>query len=331
MLMKELGKSGIEVSGLGLGCWAIGGPWTFDGVHPGGWGDVDDDESIRAIHYALDQGINFFDTAANYGAGHSEHILGQALSDRRDQVVIATKFGYRVDEDKKNVSHYGDPRSGEIASHIRQDCEASLRRLETDVIDLYQFHVAYYQPERVADILKVLEDLVTEGKIRFYGWSTDNPEGARVFSEGQHCIAIQHDLTVVTDAPELIHLCEEKHLASINRSPLGRGLLTGKYTQASSFQHNDIRSRSDFMERWGEPILGNLDAVREVLTNRGRTLAQGSLCWIWARSDATIPIPGFRNVTQLEENIAALNYGPLDRSEMTQIEVLLSRSNNTHS
>jgi aryl-alcohol dehydrogenase-like predicted oxidoreductase len=125
MLKRTLGRHGIEVSTLGLGCWAIGGPWTFEG-HQAGWGDVDNHDSIRALHYALEQGVDFFDTAANYGCGHSERILGRALAGRRDQVVIATKFGYRVDEEGKNVTHYGDPRCGQIADHIRDDCEDSV-------------------------------------------------------------------------------------------------------------------------------------------------------------------------------------------------------------
>jgi aryl-alcohol dehydrogenase-like predicted oxidoreductase len=102
MFKRRLGKSEIEVSALGLGCWAIGGPWTLDGL-PAGWGKVDDGESIRAIHCALDLSVNFFDTAANYGCGHSERILGRAVAGRRDKVIIATKFGYLVDEENKNV------------------------------------------------------------------------------------------------------------------------------------------------------------------------------------------------------------------------------------
>ena len=324
MFFRKLGRSSIEVSAMGLGCWAIGGPWTVNGQYPAGWGEVNDAESIRAIQFAVDKGINFFDTAANYGAGHSERILGRALAGHRDHVIIATKFGYRVDEIAKDITHYGDPRTGDVASHIRQDCEDSLRRLGTDVIDLYQFHVGYYSPEKVGPILEVLEALVDEGKIRTYGWSTDNLEGARRFSQGSHCVAIQHDLTVVADAPELIQLCEKNSLASINRSPLGRGLLTGKYTQESVFPDNDIRSREGFKDRWLKPVLNNLDAVRAVLTDHGRTLVQGALSWIWGRSSVTIPIPGFRNVEQLEENIAALDHGPMSDEEMGAIDALLA-------
>lgn len=116
MLTRTLGRSGINVSVLGLGCWAVGGPWLYGKIQAG-WGEVDDDESIRAIHCALDNGINFFDTAANYGAVHSERILSRTIAGRRDQVVIATKFGYKVDEEIENVSSYGDS----VANHVRQD------------------------------------------------------------------------------------------------------------------------------------------------------------------------------------------------------------------
>jgi aryl-alcohol dehydrogenase-like predicted oxidoreductase len=130
MFTRTLGRSNIEVSALGLGCWAIGGPWSWSDGRAMGWGQVDDAESARAIHKALDLGVSFFDTAANYGAGHSERILGQALAGRRDRVVIATKFGHVVDEETR-VVHDDDV----LLENIRQDCENSLRRLGTDYID----------------------------------------------------------------------------------------------------------------------------------------------------------------------------------------------------
>jgi aryl-alcohol dehydrogenase-like predicted oxidoreductase len=121
---------------MGLGCWAIGGPWRWlDGQ--GGWGDIDDNESIRAIHTALDLGINFFDTAANYGTGHSERVLARALAGKRDQAILATKFGFHVNEAEKQVTF----RTDDHLLHVREECEASLRRLNTEAIDLYQLHV----------------------------------------------------------------------------------------------------------------------------------------------------------------------------------------------
>lgn len=324
MFTRKLGKSGIEVSAVGMGCWAIGGPWTFDG-HQAGWGQVDDAESIRAIHRALELGINFFDTAANYGCGHSERLLGRALADRRDQVVIATKFGYNVDEDARNVTLYGDPRTGDVVSALRADCEASLHRLNTDVIDLYQFHVGGYDPEKAAGVRDALENLVAEGKIRFYGWSTDSPQGARVFARGEHCAAIQYRLNVAQDAPELVAVCDEFDLAGVIRGPLGRGVLTGKYTPNSQFPQDDHRGGERFRDEWFTPMLEKLDAVREVLTSQGRTLAQGTLSWVWARSERVIPIPGFKTIAQVEENAGALAFGPLDGDQIQHIDQLLGR------
>ena len=140
-MKRILGRSGIEVSALGMGCWAIGGPWMLNGGQAG-WGVMDDTESIRAIHRAMELGVTFFDTAANYGAGHSERILGQAVKGRRDQVVIATKFGYHVDEATKVVSPYNaKEEDSDVAAHLPADVEASLKRLGTDYIDVYQLHV----------------------------------------------------------------------------------------------------------------------------------------------------------------------------------------------
>ena len=325
-MKRKLGRSHLEVSGLGMGCWAIGGPWTIHG-NQAGWGEVDDRESIRAIHRALDLGINFFDTAANYGSGHSEKVLGEALKGHRDRVVIATKFGYLVDEQAKTVSYYEDDlNSDQVVANLYRDCEDSLRRLNTDYIDLYQLHVNGYQPEKAATVRDTLEQLVAEGKIRFYGWSTDRIEGARIFAEGKHCVGIQHRLNVVMDAPEMLALCAEHGLASINRGPLARGILTGKYSVNSQFSQNDLRDRDAFRDRWLVPILGKMEHIREILTSNGRTLAQGALAWIWSRSEYTIPIPGIRTESQAKENAAAMEFGALNEEQMLQIDQLLNES-----
>jgi aryl-alcohol dehydrogenase-like predicted oxidoreductase len=319
-MRRTLGRSGLQVSALGLGSWAIGGPWFWlDGQ--GGWGDIDDDESVRAIHSALDYGINFFDTAANYGTGHSERILARALEGKRDHALIATKFGFKVSEAEKRVTYRDD----DHLLYVREECEASLRRLNTDVIDLYQLHVWDYPVEKVPAMLDLLESLVSEGKIRYYGWSTDSAEGARVFAEGKHCAAIQHDLNVVLDAPEMLALCEELDLASVNRSPLARGALSGKYARDTVFPQNDVRNDEWSRDRFLVPTLDQLEKIREILTSSGRTLAQGALAWIWARSEKTIPIPGFKTVAQVEENAKAMEFGPLTAEQMKEIETLLGR------
>lgn len=320
MSQRTLGRSGIKVSPMGLGCWAIGGPWKWlDGE--GGWGDIDDNESVRAIHAALELGINFFDTAANYGTGHSERMLARALEGKRDKAVIATKFGFKVDEAKKQVTFRDD----DHLLHVRQECEDSLRRLNTDVIDLYQLHVWNYPIENVPAMVDVLEGLVKDGKIRYYGWSTDSVEGAREFAKGKHCVAIQHDLNVVLDDPMMLTACEELNLASVNRSPLARGALSGKYSKGSTFPQNDVRNDSWSKDHFFAPTLDQLEKIRAILTSNGRTLVQGALAWIWTRSEKTVPIPGFKTVAQVEENAKAMQFGPLTNEQIKEMDSLLGR------
>lgn len=327
MIKRRLGRSNLEVSPLGLGCWPIGGPWDWleaDGsTGPVGWGQVDDAESIRAIHYALDAGINFFDTAPNYGCGHSERILARAIAGRRDQVILATKFGYVVDEEKHIVSETED-----VLPRIRQECEDSLRRLQTDYIDLYQFHVSKFPPEKVAAVRDVLETLVDEGKIRWYGWHTDDPEGVRVFAQGTHCTGIQHVLHMAYDAPRMLAVCEEHDLASIDRAPLGMGMLTGKFNRDTTFPENDVRHGWDLRNEQPTQRLQRIEVIRKLFTDDGdpRTLAQIALAWIWTRSDRTIPIPGFKTVTHVAENIQAMEFGLLSNEQMKKIDEIFERA-----
>ncbi len=322
MEKRRLGRSNLEVSPLGMGCWAIGGVWKFLDIQAG-WGEVDDNESIRAIHRAFDLGINFFDTAATYGTGHSETIVGRALADRRDKVVIATKFGFDVNVDGKHVTRYDTQQM--VIDRLRGDTEASLKRLNMDRIDLYQLHVWDYPLDYAPALRDALEDLVREGKIRYYGWSTDSVEGARIFAEGEHCVAVQHDLNVVRDAPEMLALCEQKNLASVNRTPLARGALTGKYTKDTVFAANDVRTDPWAVENILKPAFEQLESLRDVLTSGGRTLSQGALAWIWARSPVTIPIPGMRNEAQVNDNAGAMQFGALSAEEMRQIDEILGR------
>jgi aryl-alcohol dehydrogenase-like predicted oxidoreductase len=311
---------------MGLGCWAIGG-LLWAGETPVGWGEVDDQESIRAIQRGLELGATFFDTADVYGAGHSERILGQALAGRRHHVVIATKFGNVFDEAARQITG-----SDASPDYIRRACEASLKRLNTDYIDLYQFHLNDYDPDKAAAVRDVLEELVTAGKIRYYAWSTDFPERARIFAEGAHCTAVQHQLNVLETNDAMIALCEALNLASINRGPLAMGLLTGKFQAGSRLASNDVRG--DKSPAWlqyfkdGRPNpewLDKLRAIHEILTSDGRTLAQGALAWMWGRSRQTIPIPGFRTVAQIEENAGAMEFGPLDKSQLGEIDAILGR------
>jgi aryl-alcohol dehydrogenase-like predicted oxidoreductase len=325
MFKRRLGRSNLEVSAMGIGCWAMGGPWDWlekDGRHePCGWGQVDDAESIRAIHYALDAGINFFDTAANYGCGHSERVLAQALAGRRDKVILATKFGYIVDEEKRIVLE-----TDEVVPRIRQECEDSLRRLGTDYIDLYQFHVDEYPPEKAGEVRDFLEKLVEEGKIRWYGWSTINPEGARVFAQGQHCTAIQHWMNMGTDMPEMLAVCDQYDQASIVRSPLGSGNMTGKFDGDTVFPKDDMRSTWDLRSEVATKRRQRIMAVHQFFAGGLRTPAQTALAWIWTRSERAIPIPGFKTLAQVKENIQAMEFGLLNKEQMQGIDEIFERS-----
>jgi len=323
-MKRTLGKTGIEVSALGMGCWAIGGPWTWDqpGLEPwpAGWGKVDDGESVRAIHAALDAGVNFFDTAANYGAGHSERILGKALAGRRSQAVIATKFGHIIDEHGKTV--YGD--DDQIIPNLRKDVQNSLRRLDTDWIDLYQLHAAGFDPERALELRGLLEDLVQEGLIRSYGWSTDRVDRAEIFAAGSGCSAIQFGLNALFDNPEMRQLCADQGISGVNKDPLHRGMLTGKFSATTTFPDNDVRSNRDYDSQEMRSRLEAVKALRPVLTSGGRTMAQGALAYIWALDENMIPIPGFKSVAQVEQNAGALAYGPLAADELEQARSIVA-------
>ena len=321
----KLGRTGLEISRMGLGSWAIGGPCMDNGTQMG-WGDVDDEQSIRSIHMALDAGVNYLDTANIYGAGHSEEVVGRAIQGRRDKVVVSTKFGILCDPVRKCTT--GVIQSAE---DIRKSCEDSLRRLNTDYIDLLLFHLGGCELEKALEARDVLEALVAEGKIRAYGWSTEMVDSARVFSQGEHCAAFMHIENLFEDYGGMISLCEEKGMLSLCRSPLCMGLLTGKYGANASFAANDLRGvnappwMTYFVD--GKPkaeMMRRLDSVRGILTSGGRTLAQGCLAWLWARSGQCVPVPGFRTEKQAVENAQAMEKGPLTPEQMAQIHQMLN-------
>ena len=321
----RIGGAGPEIARIGLGSWAIGGPCMDNGTQMG-WGDVDDGQSIRAIHAALDMGANYIDTANIYGAGHSEAVVGRAVKGRRDQVVLSTKFGILCDEREKRTT-------GTIQSmaDVRRSCEDSLRRLGTDYIDLLLFHLGSCPEDMAAEVRDTLEALADEGKIRYYGWSTERADLAAIFAEGPRCAAFMHIENLFEDTPGMIDLCQARGMASLCRSPLCMGLLTGKYGAGARFADNDLRGRNApawmnyFVDGRPNPaMMRRLDAVRDVLTAGGRTLAQGCLAWLWARSPVCVPVPGFRTEAQVRDNVGALALGALTPAQMDEIAAILS-------
>jgi aryl-alcohol dehydrogenase-like predicted oxidoreductase len=317
--------SGISTSALGLGCWAIGGPWRFDG-RQAGWGAVDDDESVAAIRRALDLGVTLFDTADVYGCGHSERVLGRALAGRRDDVVISTKFGLLFDEQTRSG---GGTDVG--PGYVRAACDASLRRLGTDRIDVYLLHGGADGGPAASAVVEVLEELVAAGKIRAYGTSDEAADVIAAFAEGPHCVAVEQQLNVFGANEEALAACEEHGLAALARSPLAMGLLTGKYRPGGPQPGaDDVRRDTPHWDYFDDDAFpawsARVEAIRAALTGDGaRTLTQGALGWIWARSPVAIPIPGFRTVAQVEENAGALAAGPLDAGGLTAVDIALGR------
>ena len=319
MIQRLLGRSGVKVGAIGMGCSAIGGS-VRSGGEVTGWGQVDDAESIRAIQRALDLGATLFDTADSYGCGHSERILGQALGARRDEAVVATKVGNVFDESTREIlGQSAEP------EYIRQACEASLTRLGVDRIDLYQLHMRKLTAEQAAAARDAMEDLVSDGKIRWYGWSTDDPNQARLYATGAHCTAVQQRFSVFGGNDETLSICEELNLASLNRGPLAKGILTGKFTSDSTFPADDFRSQWDLRQSQQAEQLAAMESLRAVLTEGGRTPGQGALCWLLARSENMLPIPGFKTIAQVEQNAAAADFGPLSADQMQRIDEILGR------
>ncbi len=325
---RRLGASGPEIGVMGLGCWAIGGPVIRDDGHTIGWGSVDDDESVAAIERGLDLGVTLFDTANVYGRGHSETLVGQTLRGR-DEILVATKFGFTVGDegdatDKLRVQ----------PAEIRAACEASLRRLGRDHIDLYQLHVGIL-PDAAADAAAgTLEELQSQGLIRHFGWSSDAaPQAARWAARGT-CAAVQIACNVLEDKPEFFELCEKTSMTALIRSPLASGFLSGKYGPDSRLPADDWRAQETALG-WGDMFrpdgsaeprwLAKLDALREVLTDGGRSLVQGAIGWLWARSPAAVPIPGFKTPAQVEENVGAIRFGPLPAGHLRRIDEILGR------
>jgi aryl-alcohol dehydrogenase-like predicted oxidoreductase len=322
---RRLGRSGIEVSALGIGTWVLGGPFSMQG-RPVGWGEVDDEESVRVLRRAVDLGITLVDTADVYGAGHAERIIHRALGERRDDVGYATKWGNTYDEERRELTGT-DP----SPAYARRALEASLRRLGTDRVDVWQLHLSDLDPMLADDLVALCEQLVDEGLIRTYGWSTDDSARAERFAAGPRCSTVQCTLNVLDPAPAMLAAAGRHDLGVLARGPLAMGLLSDKVTADTVLGPGDVRHTSPDWLAWfrdGRPTpeyLARRDAVRDVLTSGGRTLTQGALAWLWAHDQRIVPIPGCRTVAQAEENAGALRLGPLAPEQYAEVERLLGR------
>lgn len=309
-----------------MGTWATGGP-SSAGDQPLGWGSSwTRDGAAAVLRAAFDAGITVFDTADAYGAGMSERLIGETLQTVRDQIALVTKWGNIVDEPNRQLVGI-DP----SPAYVRTALDASLARLRTDHVDLYLLHLSGLPADHAADLLAVLQELVVEGKIGAYGWSTDAPALAAAWVGQPGFGAVEFEANVVNDAPDLVTICDDHNVSGIVRGPLGTGLLGGGHPVGSQITDvDDFRFLSpDWLNYFenGRPVgryIRRLDAIGDVLTGHGRTLAQGALCWLLARSPRLIPIPGARTVEQARENAHALQHGPLTPDEVVEIRGLLT-------
>ena len=302
METRKLGRSAIRVSSLGLGTARLAGLGWREDIASQVTAQAKRD-AVRQIQSAIDLGVTFFDTADNYGQGLSETLLGEALQGRPEGIVVATKFGEDPIPDQEH------PWSLDAAI-VERKCEASLRRLGFECLDLYLLHRRDYPLEQAPELIEVLEELVRAGKIRYYGWSTDDVERAGLFAHGEHCIAIEHRLNVFNDDTAMLELCQEQDLASLNRVPLLMGVLAGRWTTETRLEQADPRA-GWFEHQEFHRLLDCAQQIEPYLTTGGRSYVQGALGWIWARSPLTIPLPGFRNMQQLQELVQAQAFGPL--------------------
>ena len=316
--------TGKAVPRIGVGCWAIGGDVLSGETHTG-YGNVDDAQSLAGLRLADEMGARLFDTAAYYGGGHSERLLGQTFGGR-DDIVIVTKFGAEVDAETRRA---GD--TDLSAAGIRASVERSRKNLRRDRLDLLLFHINHHPPEQSIEVFDTLEALRQEGRIGAYGWSNDDVAGVRAFGDREGFVAIENDFNVFTPATELMAYAEDKHLVAISRLPLAMGMLTGKYNTGARIPAGDVRAEPlDWMTFFkngaaNPEYVKRLESIRELLTTGGRSLAQGALGWIMARSPAALPVPGFKTPAQVRDNLGALEKGPLPAEVMQEIDVLLGR------
>jgi aryl-alcohol dehydrogenase-like predicted oxidoreductase len=310
MKQRPLGKSGLPLSVVGLGCMGMS---DF-------YGPTEDARSIAVIHHALDIGVNFLDTADIYGRGRNEELVGRALKDRRGRAVLATKFGIVRTDDPAYRGVDGRP------EYVKKSCEDSLRRLGVDVIDLYYQHrVDPAVP--IEETVGAMSDLVREGKVRYLGLSECSTETLRRAHAVHPIAAVQSEYSLWSREPEdgMLATCEELGVTFVAYSPLGRGFLTGAIKSIDDLAPDDFRRTIPRFQ--GENFQKNLDVVRrveEIARERGITPAQLALAWVLTRSPRIVAIPGTRSIARLDENAQAAEITLRD-DEIRRIEEAFPR------
>jgi aryl-alcohol dehydrogenase-like predicted oxidoreductase len=315
---RTLGRTGFSISEIGFGAWGIGGD---------AWGTTDDRDSLAALNRAIDLGVNFIDTADVYGDGHSEQLIAQVRKARREELIIATKAGRRLNP------HVA---SGYNRQNLTAFVERSLRNLETEAIDLLQLHSAPSEVYDMPEVFGVLDDLVQQGKVRYYGVSVERVEEALKAIEYPNLQSVQIIFNMFRFKPseQFFAAARERQVGILARVPLASGLLTGKMSRNSRFSENDHRNYNRHGEVFdqGETFSGvdfetGLQAVEELraLVPEGASMAQFALRWILMFPEVTVAIPGAKNPRQAEDNVQAANLPPLSDATMRRVREVYDR------
>jgi aryl-alcohol dehydrogenase-like predicted oxidoreductase len=314
MQTKQLGYTDLQLTTVGLGAWAMGGPWLF------GWGPQDDDQSIATIHRAMDEGINWIDTAPIYGHGRSETVVGKILRQLKQKPLIATKCGLCWDENNERITRLK-------AESVRSECHDSLKRLGINTIDLYQIH--FYEPdEDIEEAWTEMTKLVEEGKVRYIGVSNFSVEQIKRVQKIHPVASLQPPYSMLHREveDELLGFCRKNSIGVIVYSPMQRGLLAGKFTpeRLANLPEGDHRKTNpDFQQPQFGATLELVEQLKKIAQRSGRTCSQLAISWTLRRSEVTAAIVGARRPDQITETAAASDY-VLTPEDLEEIEKLLA-------